>query len=535
MKFLSTFPGRLLLCAISACLVWFAFPNFLNKTLTPPTAFLGWVALVPFFLALRRTGPRRGFWLGLVFGFLQLGGVLYWIALLEEAKYLSGLAWFVLVFYLSLYFGAFGWIYGWLSERTKTSGLLTGPFLWVALEYLRGSRPWGGFNWGELGYTQAPYPAVLVFTTLAGVYGLTFLMVWFNASLAKFMELVFEAPDSKISGSPPWSKWKYLTFPLAVLLALLVYGNYLISSTQQKKTGTVVLLQPSIDQSVKWSKGYESETYNKISRLVAGIKGSKPDLVIWPETAAPSFLLTSPMALEKVKRIIRGTRVSNLVGCLDIRNENGKVSQYYNGAVHFDGKGIPRGVYHKRHLVPFGEFVPFQNYLTFLGPVIQDMGNIDFGLEYLKFEAGSFTYTPMICYEVIFPGDVQKAFKTGADALVNISNDAWYGRTASAYQHVMMAVVRSAEERKPLLRAANTGISLATDPFGRILASSNLFEETTLRADVMTVSGAPTLYSLVGNWFPCVCWLAVIFLVILAFRQKSQISDQGLIHEPEKK
>lgn len=528
MKSTPTLSQRLGLCLLSGGLVCFSFPNFLDKSLTPFTAFLGWFALIPFFLALRNANAKQGAWLGFVFGFTQLGLILYWIAFLEEAKYLSGLAWFVLVFYLSLYFLLFGAWYCFLVNRLKISGLFIAPFLWLALEYIRGSRPWGGFNWGEIGYSQAPYPSVLVFTTIGGVYGLTFAMVWFNASLAKAMELFLTQPDPIPSTIPNRSRWFLLMLPLVFLAGLFAVGNHVIKTAALKKSGTAVLIQPSIDQSVKWSKSNEDATYDKIGKLVHSQSSAKTDLIIWPETAAPSFLLMTPKSLARVTSIVRKSSTAQLVGCLDEQRGKDNVTRYYNGAVHFDRAGKPAGVYHKRHLVPFGEFVPFQKYLTFLGPVVGDLGNFDFGAEYQKFQAGGFSYTPMICYEVIFPGDVQKAFKTGAEALVNISNDAWYGRTASAYQHVMMAVVRAAEEQKPLLRAANTGISLATDPFGRILTSTKLFEETAVKADVLTLSTGQTLYSRWGNWLPRLCWLVVLLLCLTAVLKKPASTGEGI-------
>ncbi len=512
---------RLVLCVCGALLVVLSFPNFLDKSLTPFTAFLGWVALIPFFISLRQARPKTGALLGFVFGFTHLGGILYWIAFLEEAKYLSGLAWFVLVFYLSLYFMLFGWGYCYLTSRLKISGVWIAPFLWVALEYIRGSRPWGGFNWGEIGYCQAPYPSILVFTSFAGVYGLTFLMVWFNAYLAGLVNSARNTPLSLETVFPDSKgpELKKILLPLGVLLGLLIFGTFIIKTTLIKKVGTVALLQPSIDQSVKWSKSNEEKTYQKIGALVKQANRARPDLYIWPETGAPAYLLSSPIALGRVVSIVRQSKASHLVGCLDTQRGKDKAIRFYNAAVQFNSAGRSEGVYHKRHLVPFGEFVPFQKYLTFLGPVVGDLGNFDFGLEYQKFKTVGFSYTPMICYEVIFPGDVQKAFKTGADALVNISNDAWYGRTASAYQHVMMAVVRAAEERKPLLRAANTGISLATDPFGRILNSTQLFDEKVLLADVMSASSGPTLYSRFGNWLPWFCWLMVVFFGWMAIRK----------------
>lgn len=516
-----TFPQRLLLCLLSAVLVWFSFPNFICKTLTPSTAFLGWIALIPFFIALDETNPRQGAFLGWLFGLAQFGGVLYWIAFLEAAQYLSGLAWAALVFYLSLYCLAFGWAYRWLAGRGIPEKWMA-PCLWVALEYIRGSRPWGGFSWGELGYSQAPYPVLLTLTSWTGIYGLTFLMVWFAIWMAQGI-LGRKTEDTGFSNSFRYFGRVALGPPSRILLAVLILGSFEIRTTSLQKAGTAALLQPSIDQDVKWSKENEAATYNTLEKLTKEAVPTKPDLVLWPETAAPAYLLWNPGSLKRVVSIVRGSKTFHLVGCLDAQKRNDGQVHCYNAAVAFDPAGRPLGVYHKRHLVPFGEFVPFQKYLTFLGPVVGDLGNFDAGESYKKFQVKGFSYTPMICYEVIFPGDVQKAFQTGADALVNISNDAWYGRTASPYQHAMMAVIRAAEERKPLLRAANTGICLATDPFGRILCSTGLFETTWLGTDVLLAFNLPpTFYARWGNWFPRLCWVAMILLVLRAFFKKKE-------------
>ena len=460
--------------------------------------------------------------MGWIFGFTQFGGVLYWIAFLEAAHYLSVPAWAVLVFYLSLYFLVFGWAYRLMAKKLYLRNWLA-PCLWVALEYIRGSRPWGGFSWGELGYSQAPYPLVLTLTAWTGVYGLTFLMVWFNTQLAQWIIRFFGEGGKGVSMGRRLH-WASLAVPFGVLALVLASGEVELKTGVVHKAGTVSLLQPSIDQDIKWSKQNEIATYKKLEHLTRSAGTEKPDLVIWPETAAPAYLLWNRVDLNRVIAIVRGSRTSHLVGCLDAI-KNGKSIHCYNAAVQFNPNGKPVGIYHKRHLVPFGEFVPFQQYLTFLGPVVGDLGSFDRGEKYEKFQVKGFSYTPMICYEVIFPGDVCKAFQTGADVLVNISNDAWYGRTASPYQHAMMAVVRAAEERKPILRAANTGICLATDPYGRILCSTRLFEETQLPADVLvTSSGKATLYSRWGNWFPRLCWLITAFLFLAFFLKKKGTS-----------
>jgi apolipoprotein N-acyltransferase len=320
-----------------------------------------------------------------------------------------------------------------------------------------------------------------------------------------------------------------LALPLGALLLVLAFGFLEIRGTELRKAGTVALLQPSIDQDVKWSKEYTGITFKKLSHLVDSLKDFKPELVVWPETAAPSYLLSTAVDLQRVVKIIRKSKTTHLVGCLDMQWESRRRCNYYNAAISFNPMGKPLGIYHKRHLVPFGEFVPFQKYISFLGPVVGELGNFDAGTGYEKFQARGFSYTPMICYEVIFPGDVFHAFQTKAEALVNISNDAWYGRTASAYQHAMMAVVRAAEEHKPLLRAANTGICLVTDPFGRILAHTQLFEETCLTADVvMTSNPKPTLYALWGNWFPHLCWVLTGLMVFWVWLRPRSLTHPNL-------
>ena len=514
---------RFFYCALSACLVFLSFPSFLEKTLTPPTAFFAWFALVPLFLALRGAKPRLAAFLGFTFAFVQFGGILYWIAILQAAQNLSWLGWAALVFYLSLYFALFGALNSLVTRRLKISEVWTAPFLWVGLEYVRGSRPWGGFNWGEIGYSQAPYPCFLTLTTIGGVYGLTFLIVWINVLLSKVLEskdLAVNIEERKISG---WPRWVYLVLSLTTLLLALVWGFFQVQNTSLRKAGTVALLQPSIDQTIKWSKANETATYDKLEKLVQEAQLTHPDLIVWPETAAPDYLLLIPRLLNRVHDIVAQSQTYHLIGCLDsTRDKNGE-AHYFNAAAHFLPDGTPAGMYHKRHLVPFGEFVPFQKYLTFLGPVIGDLGDFDIGDSYQKFQTSAFSYSPMICYEVVFPNDAREAVLNGADALVNISNDAWFGWTASPYQHAMMAVVSAASERKPLLRSANTGISLISDPLGRVLCSTHLYEDQVLPGDVWLVSDGPTLYARWGNWIPRFCLLLSAFFIIgaLVFKKRA--------------
>jgi apolipoprotein N-acyltransferase len=530
---------RFLYCALSAALVCLSFPSLLEKTLTPPTAFFAWFALVPLFLALRGAKPRLAAFLAFTFGFLQFGGILYWIAILPAAEPLSVLGWGVLVFYLSLYIALFGALNAWVTRRLKLSEIWVSPFLWVGLEYIRGSRPWGGFNWGEIGYSQAPYPCLLALTTFGGVYGLTFLIVWVNVLLSKGLEskdLAVNIEERKASG---WPRWIYFALAFTVILLTAGWGFIKVQNTSLRKAGTVALLQPSIDQTIKWSKANETATYDKLEKLVQEAQLTHPNLIVWPETAAPDYLLLTPRLLSRVHDIVAQSQTFHLIGCLDATQGKDGEMHYFNSAAHFLPDGTSNGMYHKRHLVPFGEFVPFQKYIKFLGPVIGDLGDFDIGDSYQKFQTAAFSYSPMICYEIVFPNDAREAVLNGADALVNISNDAWFGFTASPYQHAMMAVVSAASQRKPLLRSANTGISLIADPLGRVLSSTHLYEDQVLPGDVWLASDGPTLYARWGNWIPrfCLFLSALLILCALIFKKRTPRVMENLTiietHEPK--
>ncbi len=504
---------------LSAFLVWLSFPNCFEKSLTPWGAPLAWVALIPFFLALEGTTPRQAAFLGYLFGFAQLGSILYWIAVLEEAKYLGPLGWAALVGYLSVYYALFAWI---LRRATAMgfSSLWITPILWLGCEYLRGSQPWGGFNWGEIGYSQLPYPNLIFWAGLAGEYGITFFILlvnayWVNVLLKRFKGF-----------SMPAGEWARLFFPVICIFTFASIANFIISSTPLHSVGRVALLQPSVNQEEKWTKAFENETYDRYENLIRTCAKSNPDLILWPETGAPDLLKLNPALLSRVSRMVVEGGAPELVGCLDVSKEAQGGLDYFNAAMEFDEKGRSGMLYHKRHLVPFGEFMPFQKYLSFLGPIVSDLGNFTPGDRFEKLSARSFTYSPTICYEAIFPGDMRRASQTGADALVNISNDAWYGHTAAAFQHAQMGIMRSAELRRPLLRAANTGISYITDPFGRLLISTSFFTQQTVIGDVLVVSHPMTFYAAWGNWLPELClWMTGILLLLGILRKPPMIKD----------
>lgn len=487
--------------ATSAVLVALSFPNPFALSLHPWGAPLAWFALTPFFVSLEGLSPARCARRSWALGFLMFGAVLYWIALLQEAQGLRVWGWLALSLILSLYVALFGFLYGILRPGSGVRGSLVAAALWTSVEAFRGCWPFGGFTWGQIGFAHAACPALLAWTAWGGVWVLTFASA-FTAHEAAGVFLAWREGGRRVAS--------LRLAGLGALLAVL-YGAgawMMWRPAPGTRTFRVACLQPNVDQSVKWSKHYEEDTYRILERLTVSVAPLHPALTVWPETASPNFLLWSPTALERVSRMVRNSGVPTLVGCLDAERQRGSGVRQYNAAVFLDGSGAPVGAYHKRHLVPFGEYVPFQRYLAFLGPVVADLGSFERGAAPAAFQADGFRFAPLICYEAIFPRDVRSAAGTGADLLVNISNDAWYGRTAALYQHAQLCAALAASVRRPMARAANTGISFLADASGRVTASTPWWKEEALVGDVPAADGS-TFYARFGDWFPWGCALVV--------------------------
>jgi len=519
-----TFPSSAAWTLLSAFLFAASFPSFFDKSLHPIGAVLAWIALVPLLRVLENADWKRQAALGFLWGFTAYGTIQYWVLFLEEADYLAVPGWAVMGIVIGFYYLVWAVAYGLVRRRFPKVGLFTAPILWTALEYFRTETPLFGYPWGLAGTSQAPFPSILTLTSFLGVWGLTFLVVWVNAALTELWE-------SRARGVEiPRQRQAALATPLAVLFLVLFMGNLVTRETPSTQAGfpQVALVQPSIDQSVKWSPAMTKETYDRLERLTGKASEQKPGLLVWPETAAPSYLSLDPAAMNRVRTIARMGKAPLLVGCLDAQKTESGDLAYFNAALALDAEGREQPAYHKRHLVPFGEFVPFQKFFFFLGPLVSELGSFRPGDRYRDFKALGFTYTPLICYEGIFPNGTREAVRN-VDAIVNISNDAWYGTTAAAYQHALLAVVRAAENRKPLLRCANTGISLVTDSWGRIKASTKLFEETVLVAPVEINPGRPTFYARFGDLLAILCSTLSLFLVLggltLGIRERRKVVE----------
>jgi len=383
------------------------------------------------------------------------------------------------------------------------SRLLVFAAFYAAAEWVRG-HALTGFPWNLQAYGWGASWAVMQSASLFGAYGLSFLTILLGASLAEFcaMQRRIAAPALMI----------------ALFAGLWVYGVLRLAATPTATVPNVVmrLVQPDVPQTEKYVRRYVTRNWQRLLDL-SGAPG-RVTHIVWPEAAPPFLLDRSSVALDEIAALTRGGR-SLITGSVRAARDADKVS-FYNSLYIFGPGGRPEAVYDKFHLVPFGEYVPFADLLGHLGisKLTEGQGGFSSGDgPHLYHLAGVPDVTPLICYEIIFPGAVTARQRPGW--LVNVTDDSWFGPWAGPLQHLLIARVRAIEEGLPVARAANTGISAMIDPLGRITASLNLGRMGVIDAP-LPAALTPTPYARFGDTiFALLLGAAVLGAFVLARKQ----------------
>lgn len=499
---------KYLLAGLSGLMLVFSFAPF---NIYP----LAWVALVPFFLSVQGLSSKDAFKTGFFMGMFYFFGTTYWIYHSMHdyggiSLVPSVLIVFALAGYLSLYPAVFACIF---TERLRNSrylpALMIAPVLWVSLEYLR-SYLLTGFPWSTLGYSQWNFLPGIQVADLTGVYGISFLVVASNAAIADFF-----IAKRRLRQMPLFPL--FYTFMAYVLFAgalvfVFSYGYYRLSHQPKGTPLKASIVQGNIDQSRKWDENYQNEIFDTYQKLTAGALVELPDLVVWPESALPFPLDEKDPRLGFLKDFQGNSQTPLIVGAIREKVENS--GRYTNSAALLESGSIPF-IYDKIHLVPFGEYVPAQKVFFFANKLSDAIGQYQPGTEYRRGIIKQGEFATLICYEIVFPGLVRKFFKDGGDFMVTITNDAWFGNSSGPYQHFSMAVLRAIENRKPVIRAANTGISGFISSKGEVIKRTNLLERKTLTAEIRT-NPKRTVYSRFGDLFAYICILITLFFMIFS-------------------
>ena len=480
----------------------------------PPSrlSFLAWFALVPLLISINNESFSRAFKLGFIAGTTHYLTLIYWIVVVlgryGNLSILTSLGPFVLLcLYLALYPAFFSGITTWL--RGSRFVLLFMASIWVGLEYVR-AKLLTGFPWCLLGYTQYENLHLIQIADLCGVYGISFLIILSNGLL---YHLFFRRHD-KGNGILRWE----ILIILLVGGGALAYGHYSLTAGHMEKGPhrmvNTVIIQANIDQSLKWEPAHQTETMATYQRLTRAAYDFKPDLIVWPETSAPFFFQDDVVFTPKILSLARESNSVLVFGSPAYNQIHGK-TKYYNRAYLITSDDQPPQYYDKVKLVPFGEYVPLKRYLFFINRLVPAAGDFEPGNRIAPLKGRQVLPGILICFEAIFPELASTQTREGANILINLTNDAWFGRTSAPYQHLSMAVFRAVENRRPMIRAANTGFSAFIGPDGRIIALSSLFEEETLKASIGISNSPLTFYARFGDLF-AFSLLAVSLIKILS-------------------
>jgi len=485
------FFRNLLLAIFSGVLLTLSFPP-------GEFSFVAWFALIPLLKGVQTVSPSNAFKLGLVSGLAHYLTLIYWIIVVLEhyGNLHIGVAVLALLL-LSLYLSLYTALFSALASRFTDSGFY--PVIvacyWVALEYLK-AHLMTGFPWCLLGYTQYEHLHIIQSADLFGVYGISFLIVLVNGALFRISAMPLGRKTRVL-------KWE-LPFAVLLLAGAWTYGHYQISGTpahgQAGRTVKAAVVQANIDQSVKWDPAYQEETLRSYYRLTRSARGFHPDLIVWPETSLPFFFQDHPEFSPRIISLAAESRAVLIFGSPAYRRD-GRAVRYYNRAYMINPDARDILYYDKMHLVPFGEYVPFKRYLPFIHRLVEAAGDFAQGEKSEALKAGDLSLGVLICFEAIFPELARELARDGANILVNITNDAWFGRTSAPYQHLGMAVFRAIENRRPMIRAANTGFSAFITPTGAIQSKSGLFVEAVLKGSIIAGTFPLTFYSRFGDLF----------------------------------
>jgi apolipoprotein N-acyltransferase len=496
----------LTLAVLSGLLLAASFP-----TLDLP--FLCWVGLVPVLSVTRSSSRTHAFWLGGITGLVYFGGTIHWVTSSIHSYgnlplFPASLITLLLCSYCAVYPALFCAMAAHVRRLHPMLLLVAIPAAWTALELAR-THILSGFPWALLGYSQYRLLQVIQIADITGVYGVSFLIVLVNTAVSEFLR------DRK----------RFVPLLVCAVLSGLVavYGAHRMQTHAGPERIRVSVVQGNIEQDKKWDPAYQEDVIAVYERLTRRALDQKPDLVIWPETATPFYFAGSgenAALTGDLRRFVASARTPLLTGSPTFEVKPNRLISLRNSAFLLNGDGTTGGVYHKLHLVPFGEYVPLRSVLFFVGKMVEAAGDFDRGTEHTVMQVrnreGSVVVpiSTVICYEIIFPDLVRRFVDRGARIMTTITNDAWFGRTAAPHQHFTMAVFRAVENRVPFARAANTGISGFIDARGSILETSAIFTEASLTRDIAPSTGKKTFYTRYGDVFAWLCVLTSLVLLM---------------------
>ncbi len=459
--------------------------------------FIMWFGLIPLIHVLLNVkssqAAKFAFLASVTANFISL----HWIGFNSGAGFFPVFASLVgAILYLGIFWSGLGYFISFIEKR-NSKGLIVLPFAWVSMELLR-SLGALGFPWINLGLTQTEYLPLLQIADITGSYGISFWIILINIGF-------YLAIISK-------DKRKYLI--ITSLIFVLVFGFGLIRintiDVVNIEPVSIAITQPNINPDEKWEPESREENFALMHDLLDSALNLNPDLVLWPESAVPAYLRLSSYRRNPITAKLAKFNIPLLSGTVDriIDKEGNKI--YYNSSILIKPDGSIK-MYHKVHLVPFAEYIPLSEKFPSLKKLNFGQGNFTSGKEYTVFELDSARFSNVICYESSMPKLVKGFVKNGAQFITIQANDGWLEKSAGPYQHFELAKLRAIENRVPIVRCANTGISGVINPIGIVQHKIPLGKKSIIIADILPAQNL-TFYTKYGEVFAVFC--SIIFLII---------------------
>ena len=487
------------LAIISGSMIGLSFPPF-------KLGFLAWIGLVPLIKTIIIEKPLQNAWSGFIAGFFMNLLALHWLSFnIGAPKPFAIISLLSAAIYLALFWSFFCFVFSSI-QSISGKGLLIMPSLWVLMEFIMSIGPLG-FPWVSLATTQVDYLPIIQVAEWTGIYGVSFWVVTINV-------ILYGLINSHRSNRIPIFNTLLFTIVSIWLLGYLRLAT--LSNQNDKKQIKVSITQPNVGPHDKWEIKKRNWVFSRLDSLYMLASEMEPDVIIWPEAATPAFLTKNHSQLLKVRRNIRQSGIPLLTGTIDWSMDSNSRS-YFNSVALIGEEGeIP--IYHKNQLVPIGEFNPFARQL----PSSQELnlGNYTRGKEKTIFKIKESYFASIVCFESVFPRIVRKLTNIGAQFLVIVVNDGWYGNSAELYQHEAIARFRAIEHRYPVIRSANTGISAIIDRSGQEIKTLGIGETGVITASIVPFDG-DTFYGRYGDWIVTVSLLSLLIISFNGWRKGS--------------
>lgn len=491
-----------------------------------------WVGLVPLLVSIAGRSLKRGFFLAYACGIFFFTGVFSW-GFEIPGYHVRHHA--ILAVYLAVYFGVFGWTFALFSRRLRLShGYLCAPLIWVCLEYARSNLSILSLPWPLLSHAQYLHPPIIQIADLTGAYGVSFLIVLVNATIAAFLHPLIHRYRNPSNPGVPIKKKEYALIAGIALFSIassLAYGYWSLSLSLPEKKVNLAVVQGNIDREKKRNpRKHAAAIMQRYTELSERAAQDGPDLIIWPEAATPGLVLKHMGLYTQLRKLIVDQGTHFLVGSSEFPKYQpitGERPQAGNTALYFSPQGKVLGQYLKIRLLPFGEYIPFEKTVAWPKFIIDTNKNWDLpGKDVVLFELNGSRFGVVICWENAFAGLFRQFVKNGAQFMVNITNEGWFGESAAPYQFLSMSVFRAVENQIALARASNNGVSCFIDPRGRIIDrvqnhGKDIYVDGYLTRQI-SVSPKQSFYTRVGDLFVAVDALFVLFFAVLACKPKKQ-------------